>query len=242
MSARVAVMGSGSWGTAFALVLSDAGQSVTMWARRPELAAAITSSHRNVDYFPTIELPPSLIARVGCGRGHGRRGVRGAGRAVAVVAGQPRGLVHPAGCRGGESGQGHRTRYGSADERGDRRGGLDPAGADRRGDRPQPRPGDRRAPTLGQRRRQHPRRDRDGAAEHLSHGPVPGVHQRRRDRLRVGRSHQERDRSRRRDGDRSGPGRQRDGLGDHPRAGRGHPARTRARRRPVHVLRAGRPR
>ncbi len=55
-------MGSGSWGTAFAMVLSDAGQSVTMWARRPELASAITSSHRNVDYFPTIELPPSLIA------------------------------------------------------------------------------------------------------------------------------------------------------------------------------------
>lgn len=62
MSTRVAVMGSGSWGTAFAMVLSDAGQSVTLWARRPELAEAITSSHRNVDYFPDIELPPALVA------------------------------------------------------------------------------------------------------------------------------------------------------------------------------------
>jgi glycerol-3-phosphate dehydrogenase (NAD(P)+) len=55
-------MGSGSWGTAFALVLSDAGNDVTLWARRPELAAAINADHRNPDYFPTIELPPALRA------------------------------------------------------------------------------------------------------------------------------------------------------------------------------------
>ena len=41
--ARVAVMGSGSWGTAFALVLSDAGNDVALWARRPELAATINA-------------------------------------------------------------------------------------------------------------------------------------------------------------------------------------------------------
>jgi glycerol-3-phosphate dehydrogenase (NAD(P)+) len=59
---RVAVMGSGSWGTAFALVLADAHNDVTLWARRPELAAAINAEHRNADYFPTIELPPSVRA------------------------------------------------------------------------------------------------------------------------------------------------------------------------------------
>ncbi len=59
---RVAVMGSGSWGTAFALVLSDAGQDVTLWARRPELAAAITRDHHNPDYFPDIGLPESIVA------------------------------------------------------------------------------------------------------------------------------------------------------------------------------------
>jgi glycerol-3-phosphate dehydrogenase (NAD(P)+) len=62
VTARVAVMGSGSWGTAFAMVLSDAGQSVTLWSRRQELAATINAQHRNVDYFPTIELPESLVA------------------------------------------------------------------------------------------------------------------------------------------------------------------------------------
>ncbi len=55
-------MGSGSWGTAFALILCDAGSQVTMWARRPEVAAAINTTHRNVDYFPAIELPESLVA------------------------------------------------------------------------------------------------------------------------------------------------------------------------------------
>ena len=55
-------MGSGSWGTAFALVLCDAGNEVRLWARRPELAARINSDHRNLDYFPSIELPSSLVA------------------------------------------------------------------------------------------------------------------------------------------------------------------------------------
>ena len=59
---RVAVMGSGSWGTAFALVLCDAGNEVTLWARRPELAAVINTEHRNRDYFPSVELPAGLRA------------------------------------------------------------------------------------------------------------------------------------------------------------------------------------
>jgi glycerol-3-phosphate dehydrogenase (NAD(P)+) len=60
--ARVAVMGSGSWGTAFAMVLSDAGNQVTLWARRRELADKINIEHRNPDYFPDLPLPASLTA------------------------------------------------------------------------------------------------------------------------------------------------------------------------------------
>ena len=59
---RVTVMGSGSWGTAFALVLTDAQNQVTLWARRAELAEKINAEHRNPDYFPTIALPSSLRA------------------------------------------------------------------------------------------------------------------------------------------------------------------------------------
>ena len=59
---RVAVMGSGSWGTAFALVVCDAGNHVTLWARRPELAIKINIEHCNPDYFPDLPLPASLKA------------------------------------------------------------------------------------------------------------------------------------------------------------------------------------
>ena len=59
---RAAVLGAGSWGTAFAQVLVDAGTDTTLWARRPELAAAITATHRNPDYLPDIVLPPALRA------------------------------------------------------------------------------------------------------------------------------------------------------------------------------------
>jgi glycerol-3-phosphate dehydrogenase (NAD(P)+) len=59
---RVAVLGAGSWGTTFAKILADAGNSVAVWARRPELAREITQSRRNSDYLPGINLPRSLAA------------------------------------------------------------------------------------------------------------------------------------------------------------------------------------
>lgn len=59
---RVAVLGSGSWGTAFALVLADAGADVVMWSRRPALAAAIEATHENPDYLPGTTLPASIAA------------------------------------------------------------------------------------------------------------------------------------------------------------------------------------
>ena len=58
--AQVAVMGAGSWGTAFALVLADAGNEVTMWGRRQELCAAISSEHEITDYLSGIALPVKL--------------------------------------------------------------------------------------------------------------------------------------------------------------------------------------
>lgn len=59
---KVAVLGSGSWGTAFSMVLADGGGDVTIWGRRPELADAINSHHENPDYLPGISLPPSIDA------------------------------------------------------------------------------------------------------------------------------------------------------------------------------------
>jgi len=59
---RIAVVGAGSWGTAFSLVLADGGNEVTMWARREELASTIEETHENPDYLPGIELPPTVGA------------------------------------------------------------------------------------------------------------------------------------------------------------------------------------
>jgi glycerol-3-phosphate dehydrogenase (NAD(P)+) len=55
-------MGAGSWGTTFAQVLSDAGTPAVLWARRPELAEAITTTHQNPDYLPGIPLSEALRA------------------------------------------------------------------------------------------------------------------------------------------------------------------------------------
>jgi glycerol-3-phosphate dehydrogenase (NAD(P)+) len=59
---RAAVLGTGSWGTAFGKVLADAGTDVTLWARRPELADAVRDNHENSDYLPGIILPANLTA------------------------------------------------------------------------------------------------------------------------------------------------------------------------------------
>ncbi|MBZ5733131.1 NAD(P)-dependent glycerol-3-phosphate dehydrogenase [Nocardioides sp. TRM66260-LWL] len=59
---KVAVCGAGAWGTAFSIVLADAGNDVTMWARRPEVAEAITRDHENPDYQPGIRLPDAIDA------------------------------------------------------------------------------------------------------------------------------------------------------------------------------------
>jgi glycerol-3-phosphate dehydrogenase (NAD(P)+) len=59
---KAAVFGAGSWGTAFAKVLVDAGSQTTLWARRAELAKRIDIEHHNDEYLPSIELPPALRA------------------------------------------------------------------------------------------------------------------------------------------------------------------------------------
>jgi glycerol-3-phosphate dehydrogenase (NAD(P)+) len=59
---RVAVFGAGSWGTAFSIVLADAGNEVTLWGRREELCATINDKRENTDYLPGIELPDNVVA------------------------------------------------------------------------------------------------------------------------------------------------------------------------------------
>ena len=53
---RVTVVGAGSWGTAFSVVLRDRGHEVTLACRDPEHADAIVESGRNPRYFPHVDL------------------------------------------------------------------------------------------------------------------------------------------------------------------------------------------
>jgi glycerol-3-phosphate dehydrogenase (NAD(P)+) len=44
------------------MVLADAGNDVTIWARREEMALSVNKRHENVDYLPGIELPHTISA------------------------------------------------------------------------------------------------------------------------------------------------------------------------------------
>lgn len=58
----VAVLGAGSWGTVFAQICAEAGESVRLWARRPDVAEAINRHHTNPDFLGDHALPPALMA------------------------------------------------------------------------------------------------------------------------------------------------------------------------------------
>ena len=57
---RIAVLGSGSWGSALAKVVSDNGHQVTLWGRRPELAAQIQESRENATFLPGARFADTL--------------------------------------------------------------------------------------------------------------------------------------------------------------------------------------
>jgi len=59
---RIAVIGGGSWGTAFARLLARAGHDTLLVCRDPEQARAIATHHRNPRYLFDIELPAELGA------------------------------------------------------------------------------------------------------------------------------------------------------------------------------------
>jgi glycerol-3-phosphate dehydrogenase (NAD(P)+) len=62
MSERIAVIGAGSWGTALAKLLAEAGRDVVLWAFEEEVSSGINRDHRNPLYLSEVVLPSSLKA------------------------------------------------------------------------------------------------------------------------------------------------------------------------------------
>lgn len=56
----IAVIGSGSWGTALAVHLARAGHGVRLWAREPEVVAGMRADRVNHVFLPGIQLPDAV--------------------------------------------------------------------------------------------------------------------------------------------------------------------------------------
>ena len=56
----VGIAGAGAWGTALAIQAARAGLATTLWARRPDAAAAIAAQRENTDYLPGATLPAEI--------------------------------------------------------------------------------------------------------------------------------------------------------------------------------------
>jgi len=59
-SEKIAILGTGSWGTTLAILCSRQGLNVSLWARTADEAAALNARRENVDFLPGIPFPLTL--------------------------------------------------------------------------------------------------------------------------------------------------------------------------------------
>ena len=59
---KIAVLGSGSWGTALGQVLAENGHEVVLWGREDHIADEINQAHTNSHFLPGINLPATIVA------------------------------------------------------------------------------------------------------------------------------------------------------------------------------------
>ena len=65
---RIAIVGSGSWGTALALRLARRGDhSIALWSHSAAVAESIRRQGENVAYLPGFSIPPQVTAGDGAG-------------------------------------------------------------------------------------------------------------------------------------------------------------------------------
>ena len=59
---RVAVLGAGAWGTAFAMLASKAGNEAVLWTRDAAVVTDLNEQHRNSAYHPDLTLSEAVTA------------------------------------------------------------------------------------------------------------------------------------------------------------------------------------
>jgi glycerol-3-phosphate dehydrogenase (NAD(P)+) len=57
---RIAVLGAGSWGTALAILLAEAGHDISLWGRDPEALRQLAACRENRRYLAGRLLPPAV--------------------------------------------------------------------------------------------------------------------------------------------------------------------------------------
>ena len=62
MTPAIGVVGAGAWGTALAQMLAGGGREVLLWAREPEVVAAVNAERRNPLFLPGAALSPAIRA------------------------------------------------------------------------------------------------------------------------------------------------------------------------------------
>lgn len=57
---KISVLGSGSWGTALAIVLAQNGFEVSMWTLKEEQCINMNKNRENIDYLPGVIIPSNI--------------------------------------------------------------------------------------------------------------------------------------------------------------------------------------
>jgi glycerol-3-phosphate dehydrogenase (NAD(P)+) len=55
---KISILGSGSWGTALAVLLAENGNDVVLWSRSPKKRAYLEKHRENPQYLPGVIIPP----------------------------------------------------------------------------------------------------------------------------------------------------------------------------------------
>ena len=61
--AKISVMGTGSWGTALAILLHNNGHQVILWSAHPDKAASLSKTREDAAKLPGIKIPEEMIRK-----------------------------------------------------------------------------------------------------------------------------------------------------------------------------------